>query len=57
MAEFVLEKNYFKSNSSFKHQISGTGIGSIFAVDLRKANKVSSGFGLDILMILFHLDS
>ena len=57
MAEFVLEKNYFKSNSSFKHQISGTGIRSIFAVDLRKANKVSSGFGLDILMIFFHLDS
>ena len=31
MAEFVLKNNYFEFNSSFKHQISGTAIGTKFA--------------------------
>ena len=31
MAEFVLKSNYFEFNSSFKHQISGTAIGTKFA--------------------------
>ena len=30
MAEFVLKNNYFEFNSSVKHQISGTGIGTKF---------------------------
>ena len=31
MAEFVLKNNYFEFNSTFKHQISGTAIGTKFA--------------------------
>ena len=31
MAEFVLKNNYFKFNSQFKHQISGTAIGNKLA--------------------------
>ena len=31
MAESVLKNNYFEFNSSFKHQISGTAIGTKFA--------------------------
>ena len=31
MAEFVLKNNYFEFNWSFKHQISGTAIGTKFA--------------------------
>ena len=31
MAEFVLKNNYFEFDSSFKHQISGTTIGTKFA--------------------------
>ena len=31
MAEFVLKNNYFEFNSTVKHQISGTAIGTKFA--------------------------
>ena len=31
MAEFVLKNNYFKFNSTVKHQISGTAIATKFA--------------------------
>ena len=31
MAEFVLKNNYFEFNGQFKHQISGTAIGTKFA--------------------------
>ena len=64
MAEFVLRNNYFKFNSSFKHQISGTAVGTKFAPPyacifmdyIEKEflkNNFSPGFGLDILMIVF----
>ena len=70
MAEFVLKNNYCKFNSTVKHQILRTAIGTnvLHCMDaslwitlkenVSKVKKFSLGFGLDILMIyFFHLNN
>lgn len=61
MAEFVLKGNYVEFNSTVKHKISGTAIGTKFTPPyalylydyyFSKVNRCSPRFGLDILMIL-----
>ena len=62
MAEFVLKGNYVEFNSTVKHKISGTAIGTKFTPPyalylydyyFSKVNRCSPRFGLDILMIFF----
>ena len=64
MAEFVLKGNYVEFNSTVKHKISGTAIGTKFTPPyalylydyyFSKVNRCSPRFGLDILMIFFSI--